>query len=250
MSVVPGAPCPPGLVEPAGCAQLQNLLSPREPAEFCFDPVFENLIESCPRLCGVCIAAPTAAPTPAPSLAPTLPAPTNAPSPSPSHTPTESPTAEPTHTPTESPTAEPTHAPTVQPTSSPTVLQGIGARSPCMLSGDPHVVDFFGHKFDLHPKGLYTVLKNARTNVQVTIDQCIYVPIGVVGWRAQHIQQLGRHEAHRFGVSSVGCITEVAIKVYITHLLFTCLPTCLPACLLVGFHARSSAIEASTIAGE
>lgn len=64
------------------------------------------------------------------------------------------------------------------------------------MVSDPHVTDFFGHKFQVHEPGTYTVLKKAGINVQVTIDRC--------GGSSQY-------KSPTTG-QPMGCNAEVAIK--------------------------------------
>jgi len=83
--------------------------------------------------------------------------PTPAPTPAPTAAPTPAPTPVPTPTP-----ATPTPAPTAPPTAPPTA--GTPAPSPAIVSasGDPHLVNVYGERFDLMRPGNHTMLSIPR----------------------------------------------------------------------------------------
>ena len=63
-----------------------------------------------------------------------------------------------------------------------------------MLSGDPHVTDFYGTKFDLHTPGVYQVVKTQEVDVQTTVKHC------------------GGRNLQRLGGRIVGCNSLLQIK--------------------------------------
>jgi len=74
----------------------------------------------------------------------------NPPTPSPTATPTPSPTPSPTSSPTASPTASPTPSPTASP--APSVA----------ATGDPHLQNIFGERFDLMKPGVHVLINIPR----------------------------------------------------------------------------------------
>jgi len=88
------------------------------------------------------------------------PAPTTAPTPSPTLLAASSPTPLPTPLPTTSPTASPSPSPTSSPPSTATApLPSLGGVSG---TGDPHLVNMFGERFDLYRTGLNVLLQIPR----------------------------------------------------------------------------------------
>mmetsp|Transcript_28578 Transcript_28578/g.76271 ORF Transcript_28578/g.76271 Transcript_28578/m.76271 type:complete len:747 (+) Transcript_28578:89-2329(+) len=116
-------------------------------------------------------ALPTALPTPLPTPSPT-PLPTASPTPLPTPLPTALPTALPTPLPTPSPTPLPTASQTPSPTplqtASPTPSPTSAASAPLPSSGgvsgtgDPHLANMFGERFDLYRTGLNVLLQIPR----------------------------------------------------------------------------------------
>merc|ERR1719401_630302 len=83
-----------------------------------------------------------------------VPTPSPAPTSSPTSTPTSSPTGSPTAVPTSTPTSSPTGSPTAAPTASPTLTVD--------ATGDPHLQNVHGERFDLHGPGSYVLINIPR----------------------------------------------------------------------------------------
>merc|ERR1719254_6104 len=110
----------------------------------------------------------TPSPTPFPSAYPT-PDPTPSPTPFPTAYPTAYPTASPTAYPTASPTASPTPFPTPFPTPGPTPSPTYPPGSPLAAgaggvaaTGDPHLQNIHGERFDLMKPGKHVLINIPR----------------------------------------------------------------------------------------
>merc|ERR1719487_1026361 len=84
--------------------------------------------------------------------------PTMHPTPSPTKSPTSSPTPSPTSSPTSSPTASPTRSPTTPAAGSPVA----SANAAVSATGDPHMQNILGQRFDLMQPGKHTLLQIPR----------------------------------------------------------------------------------------
>ncbi|CAK0816731.1 unnamed protein product [Prorocentrum cordatum] len=107
---------------------------------------------------------PTAFPTPYPTAFPT-PYPTAFPTPYPTAFPTPYPTAFPTPFPTPSPTPSPTYPlgwPTPQPTFLPAAPMAGGAAGGVAATGDPHLQNVHGERFDLMQAGKHVLINIPR----------------------------------------------------------------------------------------
>ncbi|CAK0883617.1 unnamed protein product [Prorocentrum cordatum] len=107
---------------------------------------------------------PTAFPTPYPTAFPT-PYPTAFPTPYPTAFPTPYPTAFPTPFPTPSPTPSPTYPlgwPTPQPTFLPAAPMAGGAAGGVAATGDPHLQNVHGERFDLMQAGKHVLISIPR----------------------------------------------------------------------------------------
>ncbi|CAK0836952.1 unnamed protein product [Prorocentrum cordatum] len=119
---------------------------------------------------------PTAFPTPFPTPSPT-PSPTPYPTPYPTAFPTPFPTPSPTPSPTPYPTPYPTAYPTPFPTPSPTPSAG-GVGGSVAATGDPHLQNVLGQRFDLMKPGKHVLIsiprgrhKNALLRVEADARQ-------------------------------------------------------------------------------
>ncbi|CAK0902528.1 unnamed protein product [Prorocentrum cordatum] len=97
---------------------------------------------------------PTPSPTPSPTASPT-PNPTASPTPNPTPSPTSSPTPGPTLSPTSSPTPSPTPSPTSLPPPSPPASPATSVSG----TGDPHLVNVHGQRFDLYQPGVHSLIR-------------------------------------------------------------------------------------------
>lgn len=108
-------------------------------------------------MCCVCGGGSSTPPTSAPEAEPTS-APTLAPSSAPTTVPTAGPTSAPISTPTSAPTSAPTNAPTPAPTLAPTSAP----EKPATATGDPHVTNVDGVRFEILKAGVQELLRLPR----------------------------------------------------------------------------------------